>query len=150
MKIIHVAFFIISFLALPLQTCAQGSTSVTTKQYENPYNNCAAIIYNGKMLVDSYSPSGKCILSADQTGTISAATVELSEKGGTPKKAIEFQVAIKNTMTNTLWMYSREILDEVRFEDVLAKCQKGDKIVILTVDQEYSLTHHEIEINWIE
>jgi hypothetical protein len=76
--------------------------------------------------------------------------VELSEKGGTPKKAIEFQVAIKNTMTNTLWMYSREILDEVRFEDVLAKCQKGDKIVILTVDQEYSLTHHEIEINWIE
>ncbi|KAA3634904.1 MAG: hypothetical protein DWQ02_10625, partial [Bacteroidetes bacterium] len=63
-------------------------------------------------------------------------------------KGIGFRVAIKNDRTNTLWMYSPKVLFEVNLQEVLKKCEEGDSILIMTVDQKYSLSHHVIEVEW--
>lgn len=112
------------------------------------YNNCAAILYKGKLLVDEYSPDGRCKLEEGMKGTLTVATVKLTDKGGTPMKNISFKVAIKNGRTNTLWMYSDEALESVQLEDILKKCERGDSIIFMTVNQTFSLPHHEIEFNW--
>ncbi len=109
------------------------------------YNDCAAIIYNGRVLVDKYSPEGKCQLEMGMTGLISVAAVQLGECNKVGQN-IDFRVAVKNDRTNTLWMYSEDTFREVLLEDILKKCEKGDRIIIMTVDQKYSLPHHEIEL----
>ena len=81
-------------------------------------------------------------------GAISVATVSLSEDGGTPVKNISFRVAIKNERTNTMYMYSEKTFQEVQLEDILKSCEIGDKIIIMTVDQKYSLPHHVIDVKW--
>lgn len=115
---------------------------------EGNYRECAAILFDGEMLVDKYTPEGKCILNAGNQGKLSVSTVNLSDGKAAPKKAIGFRIAIKNDRTNTLWMYSKETLYEVNVHEVLKKCEEGDRLFIMTVDQKYSLTHHEIEISW--
>lgn len=112
------------------------------------YTDCAAILFNGKVLVNDYSPEGICKLEDIRHGTISVATVDLSDDSKTPIKNIGFKVAIQNHRTNTLSMYSDETFQEVRLEHIIEKCEMGDHIIIMTVDQKYSLPHHEIEIRW--
>lgn len=112
------------------------------------YNDCAAIFFNGKMLADEYSPEGKCKLGEGMKGTLTVGTVQLSDGDYIPVKNIAFKAAVRNSRTNTLWMYSEETLQEVQLEDILKKCESGDRIIIMTVDQRYSLPHHEIEVAW--
>lgn len=114
--------------------------------WDTDYSDCAAIIYNGKMLVDEYSPNGKCKLEQGMKGKLSLSTVQLSDKGGIPVRSLKFQIAIKNDKTNTMWMYSKGPLTEVNLEDVLKECKKDDRIIFLTTDKKIALTHHEIEI----
>lgn len=110
------------------------------------YRDCTAIFFNGKMLANEYSPEGKCKLEQGMKGALTVATVKLSGKKGSPSTNIPFRVAVKNSRTNTLWMYSETALQRVQLEDILKKCEPGDRIIILTVDQRYSLPHHEIEV----
>ncbi len=112
------------------------------------YNECAAIFYKGEMLVDEYSPKGKCKLEQGMKGTLSLSAVELNDQKAKPTKRLAFQVAIKNIKTNTLYMYSDEVFESVQLEDILKKCMVGDHIIFLTTDQQYNLSHHEIEIVW--
>ena len=111
------------------------------------YKDCAAILYKGNLLVNEYSPRGKCKLEEGMSGTLTVATVNLSDGGGAPIKNIGFKVAIKNGRTHTIWMYSEKTLQEVQLEDILKKCERGDRILFMTVDQKYSLPHNEIELN---
>ena len=112
------------------------------------YNDCAAILYKGDMLVDEYSPRGVCKLESGMKGMISVATVELTDKGGTPKINVGFMVAIENERTKTKYMYSNQVYQEIDLEDILKKCEAGDKIIIMTTDQKYALTHNVIDIKW--
>lgn len=108
------------------------------------YKECAAILFNGKMLVDEYSPNGKCILSNGTAGKLSVSSVILNDKGATPGEKIGFRVAIKNDRTNTLWMFSNDVHYELNIQSVMKKLEEGDSILIMTVDQKFSLPHHEI------
>lgn len=149
MKILTSSFTILLLLLIPFAGfCQPVETSLQSHKNDDQYQDCAAIIFNGEMLVDDYSPRGVCQLKHKMSGKLSVSTVELSEHGGKPKKEIGFQIAIRNTATNTLWMYSKKVIKEVMLEDVLSKCQPGDQIVFMTVDQEYALPHNEIEIDW--
>ena len=113
-----------------------------------PYNECAAIFFKGKMLVDEYSPKGKCKLEQGMEGKLTVAAVNLSGNTGVPTKSIQFKVAIRNEQTNTLWMYSERSLESVNLKDILKHCEKGDKIVFLTVDKQYALGHNEVDLVW--
>jgi hypothetical protein len=151
MKILTISLSTLLLLIVPFAGfCQSVETSLQTEENADKYQNCAAIIFNGEMLVDDYSPRGICQLNQSKRGKITVSTVELSSDGGEPQKDIGFQIAIRNTATNTLWMFSKKTTRSIMFEDILAKCQPGDQIVFMTVDQEYALPHNEIEIDWQE
>jgi len=155
MQAINLFFSTLLFISVSLSSGAQSAGlfsfnlfSSTLCEVNHNYNDCAAILYKGKLLVDEYSPRGVCKLEQGMTGTLTVATVTLSDDGGAPVKNIGFKVAIKNDRTNTLWMYADKTLQEVQVEDILKKCEKGDRIIFMTVDQKFSLPHHEIDVSW--
>lgn len=111
-----------------------------------PFSDCAAVFLDNKVLVDDYSPEGKCRVSDMQEGKIVVSTVNLNDQGAWPFQLVGFKVAVRNAKTNTVWSYSDETLYEVNIEDILKKCEKGDSIVIVLAETQYSLPHNEIEI----
>lgn len=96
------------------------------------------------MLVNEYSPSGKCTVSIHEKGNLTVSTVELSPIKTKIIDEIMFQVAIKDKDTGTLILVSKEQIKKVAIESILSKCKKGDHIVLLTVSRKYSLPHNEI------
>lgn len=126
--------------------CEQASFVNHIEKVDSPHNSCAAIFLNNNMLVDDYSPRGKCRVEMGNKGKLVVSEVSLSETTAWPMQFVGFKVAIRNSKTNTLWMYSDETFFEVNLEDILSKCGKDDKIVILVTDREFSLPHHEIEV----
>jgi hypothetical protein len=154
MQLLNLIFATMLFVSASVSSGAQSQSSnifspliFTTHTPAETFNDCAAILYNDRVLVDSYSPEGKCKLEMGMKGLISVAAVHLTGCQQVGQK-IDFRVAIKNDRTNTLWMYSEETFSELLLEDVLKKCERGDRIIIMTVDQKYSLPHHEIELVW--
>lgn len=114
---------------------------------QKPFTNCAAAFVGSKMVVDDYSPKGKCRLSANSTGELSVQTVELSASESKAVDKIDFKVAIRDSETGTLHMYAGETFRQVPVQQVLARCKKGDHIVLLTIDTQYALPHNEILID---
>ena len=108
------------------------------------FNNCSAAFLNGKMLVNEYSPAGKCSVSINEKGNLTISTVELSSKENKAIDPIMFQVAIKDKNTGTLMMVSKQGIQKISIHKVLEKCKKGDSILLLTNSDEYSLPHNEI------
>ncbi len=142
-----------SFLAVVLfclTSTTYGQTSVVDAiSYKSvDYSDCAAIFYNGEMLVNEYSPDGKCQLGAGMRGKLTLSAVTLTESSATPTTVLPFRVAIKHADSNTLWMFTDSAVKEVMLEDIVKECKKGDKIIILTAYKKYSLSHHEIELTW--
>lgn len=110
-----------------------------------PFNSCSAAFVNNKMLVDDYSPTGKCALSASSTGTLSVSTVDLSPGGvGVAVQKIKFKIALRDHQSKTLTLFSSVTYTQVDLQKVLARCRKGDSIVLITTDDAYALPHNEI------
>ena len=146
-----VKLFFTSFLLLSFSLTASAQRLGSIFFYSPPpptFQNCAAILFNGKVLVNAYSPQGECKLVGVAKGTLSVALVDLTDEDATPGKTIGFRVAVRNHRTNTIWMYSAEIFQEVKLEDIRKNFERGDRIIIMTEDQEISLPHHEIEVFW--
>jgi hypothetical protein len=111
---------------------------------QKSFNNCSAAFLNNKMLVNEYSTSGKCSVSITQKGDLTVSTVELSSTESKAIDPIMFQIAIKDKNTGTLMIISKEKIQKIEIQKILEKCKKGDSIVVLTVNDEYSLPHNEI------
>ena len=150
MQAVNLIITIFLFVSASLSTGAQSLDlfSPHLPDFGENYKECAAIIFDGNLLVDKYTPEGKCELKPRKEGTIAVSTVDLSNLRGTPGKRIGFRVAIKNGRTKTMWMYSEKTLYSIEMKDIIKKCEPGDNIVIMTVDQQYSLPHNEIELIW--
>lgn len=146
MKKLLPAIFIASYLFFSLSTNAQNRFISSLLKSENDFTECAAIFYEDKMLVDDYSPEGKCKLEQGMRGTLKVCTVNLSENGAVATENIAFKIAIKNAKTNTLWYYSDKAVYDVKSEDILDRCRENDKIIFMIVDRKYSLPHHEMEV----
>ncbi len=111
---------------------------------QDRFTNCSAAFLDSRMIVDEYSPTGKSVLSATATGQLSVGTVELSPNEYRLVKPLRFKVAIRDGNTKTLLSFSDETYERVNVQSVLAKCQKGDAIVLLTLETDYALPHNEI------
>ena len=111
---------------------------------QKSFTNCSAAFLNKKIVVDEYTPTGKCKLSASATGELTVCTAELSPENSIPVKEISFMAAIRDGNTKTMAMYSDMVYRRVPVEKILAKCRKGDSIVLLTTDDEFALPHNEI------
>ena len=111
---------------------------------QNKFNNCSAAFLDNKMVVDEYTTTGKCSLPATATGQLTVCTAELSPEKSRPVDAIRFKVAIRDQNTGTLTMFSNETFKRVDIQDIMARCRKGDHIVLITMADEYALPHNEI------
>ena len=136
----------ITFLAT--EAFAQPAPPSCLSAEKQPFSDCAAIFVNQDMLVDDYSPRGKCKISQDAKGTLYVSTTEFSMDLLNPMKSIAFRIAIINSSTNTIWQFSDKTYKKIELEKIIGKCQVGDDILIMTVDQEYALPHNKIEIEW--
>lgn len=111
---------------------------------KEPYTNCSAVFLNSKMLVEEYSNTAKCKISIDAKGEMVVGTVELNEKGSKLIDKFTFSVVIKDKETATMMLLTKEPIKRIKVEKILAKCRKGDTIVILTTDNKLALPHNEI------
>lgn len=116
-------------------------------QSESDFNNCSAIFLNDKMLVNQYSPEGKCTITTSSTGKLSMHPVELLEDGrAIPKGDIRFKVAIRGLPGNSLMLWSERTYTEIELSKILPACKKGESIVLLTLEREWAVPHNEILI----
>jgi hypothetical protein len=111
---------------------------------QQPFSSCSAAFVGSKMIVNEYTPKGKCRLAASSTGELSVQTVELSPTITKALQKIDFKVAIRDKATGTLHLFSDKTYQQLSVQSVLATCKKGDHIVILTRDNRYALPHNEI------
>jgi hypothetical protein len=114
---------------------------------QEPFTNCTAAFLNNKIVVDQYTPDGKCTLPDSATGELTVCTADLSPENSFPVKKIKFKIALRDKNTGTLTMFSNETYKQVDIRKVLARCKKGDHIVLITMDDAYSLPHNEILVN---
>ncbi len=138
----NVSILIAAFLTLS-SAASYGQTCTPKK-----FNNCAAVFLDNDMMVDDYSPKGRCEVNAISKGALQVFSITFSLTNPSPYDQVAFKVAIRNQQTNTLWMFSEETYQQIPLEKILEKCQPGDSILLLTVDSQYSLPHHEIFVNW--
>lgn len=127
-------------LVLILGCCAISNLCFS----QNSFNTCSAAFLDSKIVVDTYSKTGKCRLPATATGELTVQTVDLSPTESKALAKITFKIAIRDQATQTLHLFSNEDFEQIDVQKVLAKCRKGDHIVLLTLDTRYALPHHEI------
>lgn len=113
---------------------------------QESFTKCSAAFLGSNMVVNEYTTKGVCVLPATATGQLTVNTVDLSPKESKAIDRIAFRIAIRDKDTKTLMMYAPDEFREVDVQRVLAKCKKGDHIVLLTVDNQYALPHNEILI----
>jgi hypothetical protein len=44
-------------------------------------------------------------------------------------------------------MFSQIFFNKIEAEKILAKCKKGDSVIIITTDDKYSLPHNELLVD---
>ncbi|GAB3697183.1 hypothetical protein GCM10027592_21060 [Spirosoma flavus] len=96
------------------------------------------------MVVNEYTPTGKCSVSTTATGELTVNTVNLSKTESKPVDRIPFSIAIRDKSTKTLVMFAQEKFNQIPIERVLSRCRKGDSIVLITANEQYALPHNEI------
>jgi hypothetical protein len=113
---------------------------------QHKYTNCSAAFLNDKMLVDEYSPTGKCSLDSTATGILKVGTAELwpEREKCHITQVLPFMIGIRDYNTRTIMMYSDKVYKKVDIQEVMKKCRKGDFIVLMTMKDEYALPHNEI------
>lgn len=114
---------------------------------QKAFSDCAAAFLNKKMIVKEYTNKAKASIPLSAHGELSVGTVALSDKGNKLVNNFAFSIAIKDKVTGTLMLFSRENYAKIEIQKVLSRCHKGDSIVILTLNNEYALPHNEILVN---
>ncbi|OIN57444.1 hypothetical protein [Arsenicibacter rosenii] len=130
------------FLSLVLYYLA----SLTGNPGTSRFQHCAAAFLGSGMIVNEYTPSGKCSVTMKATGDLSVQTVDLGRAGAKAVEPIAFRIAIRDKDTKTLLSFSGEAMKKIAIEKVLARCKKGDAIILLTTDETYALPHNEIQV----
>ncbi|MFZ1714743.1 MAG: hypothetical protein WAT88_05575 [Saprospiraceae bacterium] len=108
------------------------------------FSNCSAAFLDNKMIVDTYSPFGACILDQTSKGTLTVCTAALSDTENKAVDKIKFKIALRDQLTKTLTMYSDETFTQISIQKIMSKVQPGDHVVLITMQSEYSLPHNEI------
>lgn len=111
---------------------------------QHSFSTCSAAFLNSKMMIDTYTDAGQCRLLSTATGELTLQTVSLSPIESKGIEKLPFHVAIRHKETKTLMLVTKQEITHIEVQKVLAKCQKGDRIVLLTLDDEYALPHNEI------
>lgn len=109
-----------------------------------PFTHCAAIFWEHTMLVDTYSPEGVCRLSHGAQGMLAVRQVTLGPGQADPGDKTQFMVALRDSVSHTLWMLTDKPVQEISVATLLAASKPGDRLLILTLDNQWALPHAEI------
>ncbi len=131
---------IIAFLFL---VCLSANSQVATKAGKS----CSVILLNNAWLVKSYNKDEKITITKRATGSLSVhETGDVNERSF-KKELIPFKIAIQRNADDTIVMFSDRKYTEMAIDEVLKKCEVGDSIMIMLLDDApYSLPHHTIAV----
>lgn len=121
-----------------------GCLTSTASFAQQPYSQCSAAFVSSKRIVNDYGPKGRCQLPASTTGMLTVRTIALTSTATKPLRKIDFSVAIRDKATGTVHLYSSRTYRQLPVKTVLARCKKGDHILLLTKDSRYALPHNDI------
>ena len=113
---------------------------------QNHYTNCTAAFLDNKLVVNEYSPEGKCVLDSTARGTLTVSPATYDNEVWTAQYPAEFMVAIRDGNTRTICMFSDKRYKKLDISKVISQCRKGDHIVLMTMDNQLALPHNEILI----
>ena len=134
--------FVVLITLFMLPATAQSSL-------ESKGRSCSVVTLDQEWIPDSYHRGAKCVLKKSATGTISVhETFDVSDREHYNKENyISFKVVLFKKGFDTMIAYSDESYSSLDVESVLAKCEKGDEIIIVLNDSDsYSLPHHRITV----
>lgn len=109
------------------------------------FSSCAGAFLGKKLVVNEYTTTGTCVVAATATGELTLRPVFFTE--GEDLKSgdkIPFKIAIRHGGTKTLMLWSEKTCKEIDIQKVLRDCQKGDYIVLMTLERQWSVPHSEI------
>lgn len=114
---------------------------------QSDFNTCAAIFLKGEMVISEYSPTGVSKVSKQAEGRLQLRIiVSPKDKWEVSGAAQSFRVAIRDHKTGSLVMYGDNAYRSLEIEKVLAKCQVGDDILILSTNRELGISGAEIRV----
>ncbi|GAB2540025.1 hypothetical protein [Spirosoma aerophilum] len=121
-----------------------GCCLSTMSLAQEKFSNCSAAFVSSKLLVDHYTPTGQCRLSANAKGNLSVSTVALTPTQTKALNRIDFKLAICDKETKTVHLFSDKTYRQIPVQRVLSHCKKGDQILLLTTNSRYALPHNTI------
>lgn len=110
---------------------------------ETPHQECTAIMYGDLPLEKSEQPVR---IKPDAKGVFSLATVSMSEAGTVPVDPVSFRVAIKDAKTQTIWMPTDQVYQDVDLEKLLPFCSNGDELIFMPVDRRFGLLQRTVVV----
>ncbi len=125
--------------------CAILSANLILAQSD--FSECAAVYLDDAMIITEYSPDGVSKVSLSDEGTLQLRVVRAPE--GTWRvsgSAQEFRVAIRDKKTGTLVMFGDKTYRRLELSEVLAKCNSGDHILVLSTNRKLGITGAEISV----
>jgi hypothetical protein len=121
-----------------------GCCLSTMSLAQGKFSSCSAAFVGNTRLVDMFKASGQCRLPASAKGELSVCTVALSPTKSTPIRKIGFTLAVRDSVTQTVHLFSKKTFRQIPVQHVLSTCKKGDRILLITTDNRYALPHNEI------
>lgn len=114
---------------------------------QTDFSTCAGVYLKDQMIISEYSPEGVSKVSLEDRGSLRLRLIEAPEDSWRiVGPAQTFQVAIRDKGTQTLVMYSSRPVRSIELSDVLAKCEGGDQILILSTDRSLGVIGAEITV----
>jgi hypothetical protein len=121
-----------------------GCCLSTVSLAQAKFSTCSAAFVGSQRIVDRYTPTGQCRLSAQARGDLSVSAVALTPTNTKALNRIDFKLAIRDNETKTVHLFSEKTFRQIPVQNILSRCKKGDQILLLTTDNRYALPHNTI------
>jgi len=118
-------------------------------QNQNANRSCSVVCLDDDWIPESYDLGAICAIKYESEGVISVhETNDVSDTDDYNRTDfISFRVAIHKKELDTMISFSDETYSSLDVQEILAKSEKGDEIIIILVDADkYSLPHHRITV----
>lgn len=115
------------------------------QESSSDYSIELAIEYDGKLLSEWSFSGNRLSLSMGMHGDLSLKILDSAQRL-TAFEDLSFSIAIKDSKSGTIRMFSDKTYSTINAEEILERCKEGESIIIITTDRQYSLRQNEVEL----
>lgn len=113
----------------------------------SPVQSCSVILLNDHWIINSYNKEEKAILDISSKGILSVHETGNVFYKSFKAETLEFKISILKKSGQVEEIFPGRFVKSVKAEDVLKKCQVGDKIIFVVKNPDkFFLPHNEIEV----